>query len=34
MEEAMIKSTLKDDIDPKFINELYLNMVGEFYFKS
>lgn len=34
MEEAMIKSTLKDDIDPKFINDLYLNMVGEFYFKS
>lgn len=34
MEDAMIKSTLKDDIDPKFINELYLNMIGEFYFKS
>ena len=32
MEEAMAKSTLKDDIDTNLINALYLNMIDKFYF--
>lgn len=31
MEEAMKSSTLKEDIDPIFVNKLYMDMLGEFY---
>ena len=34
MEEAMAKSTLKDNIDTNLINALYLNMIDKFYFNS
>lgn len=32
MKIAMQKSTLKDDIDPRFVNELYLNIIKKFNF--